>query len=122
MRIQIETVPHAQQRYQTTGDWWWDPDETLQMRVSELADWRHSVLIAVHELVEALLCKAHGVTTEAVDEWDMGQGKELDEPGDDPRAPYHREHEFAGCLERPLAHELGVDWNSYEDAIDVLYD
>ena len=60
MRIQIETVPHAQQRYETTGDWWWDPDDTLQMRVSALADWRHSVLIAVHELVEALLCKAQG--------------------------------------------------------------
>ena len=71
------------------------------MRVSALTDWRHSALIAVHELVEALLCKAHGVTTEAVDTWDMGPGHELDEPGDDPRAPYHREHElldaWSGC-------------------------
>jgi hypothetical protein len=122
MRIQIETVTHAQQRYETTGDWWWDPDDTLQMRVSALADWRHGVLIAVHELVEALLCKARGVSTEVVDEWDMGQGKELDEPGDDPRAPYHREHEFAGCVERLLAHELGIDWNDYEDALDALYE
>ena len=122
MRIQIETVPHGQQRYETTGDWWWDPDDTPQMRVSALDDWRHGVLIAVHELVEALLCKAHGVSMEAVDEWDMGQGKELDEPGDDPRAPYHREHEFAGCVERLLAHELGIDWNDYEDALDALYE
>jgi hypothetical protein len=38
------------------------------MRVSAVADWRHSVLIDVHELVEALLRKAPGVTTEAVDE------------------------------------------------------
>ena len=122
MRIQIETVAHAQQRYETTGDWWWDPDDTLQMRVSALTDWRHSVLIAVHELVEALLCKAHGVSTEAVDAWDLGPGHELDEPGDDPRAPYHREHEFAGCMERLLAHELGIDWNDYEDALDALYE
>jgi hypothetical protein len=92
------------------------------MRVSALADWRHSVLIAVHELVEALLCKAHGVTAEAVDEWDMGHGKELDEPGDDVRAPYHREHEFAGCVEQLLAHELNIDWNGYEDALDALYE
>ena len=48
--------------------------------------------------------------------------KELDEPGDDPRAPYHREHEFAGCVERLLAHELGIDWNDYEDALDALYE
>ena len=81
MRIQIETVAHAQQRYETTGDWWWGPDDTLQMRVSALTDWRHSVLIAVHELVEALLCKAHGVSTEAVDAWDMGPAHELDEFG-----------------------------------------
>jgi hypothetical protein len=101
---------------------WWDPDDTLQMRISALPDWRYSMLIAIHELVEALLCKAHGVTAEAVDAWDMGPGKELDEPGNDPRAPYHHEHDFAGCVERLLAHELGVDWAAYEDAVDVLYD
>ena len=104
------------------GDWWWDPDDTLQMRVSTLPDWRYSMLIAIHELIEALLCRAHGVTAEAVDAWDMGPGKEMDEPGDDPRAPYHREHDFALCLERLLAHEIGVDWNAYGDAVDALYE
>ena len=122
MRIQIETIPHEQQRYSTTGDWQWDPEDTLQMHVSTLPDWRFSALIAVHELVEALLCRAHGVTTEMVDAWDMGPGKELDDPGDDPRAPYHREHDFAVGIERLFAHELGVDWNAYGDALDALYE
>jgi hypothetical protein len=121
MRIQIETIPHRSQRYETTGDWWWDPDDTLQMRVSTFSDWRHSALIAFHEFVEALLCKAHGVTAEAVDAWDTGPGKELADPGDDPRAPYHREHNFALSIERLFAHELGVDWNAYGDALDALY-
>ena len=79
-------------------------------------------MVAVHGLVEALLCKAHRVTTEAVDAWDMGPGKELEEPGDDPRAPYHREHEFASCVERLLAHEFDIEWNGYEDPLDALYD
>jgi len=92
------------------------------MRVSTLPEWRYSMLIAVHELIEALLCRAHGVTTEAVDAWDMGPGKEMDEPGDDPRAPYHREHDFALCVERLLAHEIGVDWNAYGDSVDALYE
>jgi hypothetical protein len=121
MHIQIETIPHAQQRYSTAGDWQWGPNDTLQMRVSTLPDWRYSALIAVHELVEALLCKAHGVTTETVDAWDMGPGATLDDPGDDPRAPYHREHEFGKRVERLLADEFGVDWSAYEDALDALY-
>jgi len=122
VRIQIETIPHEAQRYSTTGDWWWDPDDTLHLRVSTLPDWRYSALIAVHELVEALLCKAHGVSVEAADAWDMGPGKEMDDPGYFSRAPYHREHDFALGIERLFAHELDVDWNAYGDALDVLYD
>ena len=120
MEIHIKTIPHGEQRYSTTGDWWW-AGETLEMRVSVLGDWRYSVLIALHELVEALLCKAHGVTTDAVDAWDMGPGANLEEPGDDPRAPYHREHDAASALERMLAHEFGIDWNAYDDAVIALY-
>ena len=52
MRIHVEAIPHTQQRYETMGDWWWDPDDTLQMRVSTLPDWRYSMLIAIHELIE----------------------------------------------------------------------
>ena len=85
MNIRLETIPQARQRYPTTGDWWWEGD-TLEMRVSAIPDWRSSMLVALHELVKALLCKAHGVTAEAVDAWDTGIGKDLDDPGDDTRA------------------------------------
>jgi len=36
------------------------------------------------------------------------------EPGDDPKAPYHRKHQWASRLERMFAAELGVDWGKYE--------
>jgi len=121
MRIEIETVPHGLQRHATAGDWQWVKD-TLRIHVSALADRRHSMLIAFHELVEALLCEAHGVPSEAVDAWDIGPGQDMDEPGDDPGAPYHKEHVAAGMIERQLAHEFGVDWGAYEHAVYALYD
>ena len=43
---------------------WWDPDDTLQMRISALPDWRYSMLIAIHELVEALLWEVYGKSLE----------------------------------------------------------
>jgi hypothetical protein len=36
------------------------------------------------------------------------------EPGDDPKAPYHREHMFASKVERMLANHLNVNWGAYD--------
>ena len=49
-----------------------------------------------------------------------GVGKDLDDPGDDPRAPYHLEHLTASAIERRLALELGVSWDAYKDAHAML--
>src|SRR6185437_14162711 len=97
MRIVIETIPHEQQRYPTVGDWTYEPDGTLLIRISKLSDERREALIAVHELVEVLLCKQDGVTQEAVDSFDKEfeanrPPDNVDEPGDDLRAPYARQH------------------------------
>ena len=119
MKIVIETIPHETHRYTTVGDWFYDGDGTLQIKVSSLSDWRREALIAVHELVEVLLCKHDGVTTEVVDKFD----KEFeanrhpdndDEPGDEPAAPYVKQHCIATGVERILAAALGVDWKPYE--------
>jgi hypothetical protein len=51
-----------------------------------------------------LLCIDRGVSFKAIDRFDMnfkGDG----EPGDDPRAPYYRQHQFATQIERLLAKE-----------------
>jgi hypothetical protein len=45
---------------------------------------------------------------------------ETAEPGDDPAAPYHLQHQFATKIERQVARQLGVDWKAYEAAINSL--
>ena len=123
MKITIETVPHDQQRYPTVGDWFFpDPDnepDHMVIRVSEMGDWRYEAAVAVHELVEALLSKDAGYRQEAVDAFDLAY-KGDDEPGDDPKAPYHRQHCFATAVERMLIAALGVPWAEYDAAVEAL--
>lgn len=115
-KILIEFIPQSQQRYDTTGDWLYDGD-TLIIYASKMPDARHQQLVAVHELVEALACNADGVSQESVDEFDMGPGAVLEEPGNDPAAPYYPQHMAATAIEQLLAVALGVDWDEYDAAV-----
>lgn len=127
MKIIIETIPHQEQRYTTVGDWYYDPDGTLHIKVSQLGDHRHENLIALHELVEVLTCELAGVTQQQVDEFDKAyednrpDGDES-EPGDATDAPYRKQHCLATGIERILASEWGVDWKAYEDELCALPD
>lgn len=125
MKIIIETIPHETQRYTTVGDWFYDENGTLHIKVSSLSDWRREVLVAIHELVEVVLCKHHGVSTELVDEFDIQFEKarvegDESEPGDDPKAPYVNKHCFATGVERLLAQVLDVKWKEYEAELIAL--
>jgi hypothetical protein len=160
MDIIARTIPHEQQRYPTTGDWELQPagctihtrPAALHVRVSKMPDERYEQLVAVHEIIEALLCKQAGVSEESVSEFDELYEAKRDsltqhantaiaastalkkafgctclitndsEPGDDIHAPYYRQHQIATGIERILAAELGVDWNAYEAANLALYD
>src|SRR5713101_7810446 len=111
--ITIKVIPDSKQRYETSGDYWIDKRGTIQVRISKSRNWRHEALLLMHELVAMFLCLDRGVSFEVIDRFDMafrGDG----EPGDDPKAPYHREHRWASRLERMFAAELGVDWGKYE--------
>lgn len=132
MKIEIETIPHQAQRYPTPGDWFFTnlvgEGEILHIRVSKLSDWRREVLMAVHELIETVLCKHRGITQEQVDKFDMdfekrraaGILEEDAEPGDDPAAPYRKEHFFATNIEALLSAELGVDFSDYSREVQAL--
>ncbi len=117
--IRISFVAHQTQRYPTAGDWF-PAGDTLVVRVSRTADPRHQTLVAIHELVEAVLCLHDGVTADAVDAFDMGAGAGLTDPGDCPDAPYHGQHLIASAVERVMASALGVEWGTYEAALDAL--
>jgi hypothetical protein len=123
INISIQSIPEEQHRYPTTGDWWFEPDGRLRIAVTEWGNPDHEFLIAFHELVEVWLCRRRGITTEAVDAFDMAYERnrregDTSEPGDDPRAPYYREHQFASGMERLMAAELGVNWQEYGGFIE----
>lgn len=141
MNVKIEVIPHDQQRYNTCGDWTFEPNGDLLIRVSRLSHNRLEMLVAVHELIEVLLCQRNGVTQEQVDKFDMqfeedrkrkielcvqnadaesGALAEIAEPGDDALAPYRTEHCFATAVERMLAAALGVVWADYETELESL--
>lgn len=116
----IKTIPHSEQRYNTVGDYFVEPDvKTLNVCVSNLNNWKYEALVSVHELVEMILCEARSIKDADITQFDKafsGDG----EPGDAPDAPYRKEHFFATSIERLLAAELGVDWLKYGEAIDCL--
>lgn len=125
MNVKIVTIPHEEQRYPTVGDWVVNGDN-LYISVSKMSDPRYELLVAVHELVEALLCKERGIPQELVDKFDMeyeasrSEWDTTSEPGDAAGAPYKKEHFFATTVERLLAAELGVDWEKYEAEVPAL--
>lgn len=125
MRILIETIPHSQQRYPTCGDWTFDKRGNLTIRVSKLSTWKREMLVAVHELVEVLLCKSRGISQKSVDAFDKAfeanrPPGNYDEPGDDRNAPYRKEHFFATNIEALLSAELGVNFQDYEAELNSL--
>lgn len=124
MNVRIDVVPHSSQRYPSVGDWQ-KIDGVLYIRISDMKNWRYEMLVAVHELVEVLMCWHDGVTEKSVDRFDIAFEKARkpgnhDEPGDDPHAPYSRQHGVATGIERILAVFLGVSWKAYEKKVDSL--
>lgn len=113
-RIIIEALPPEQMRldaYKETGcgDWFVNKaNGDIHIRVAGPDVWDHeeSFLVALHELIEARLCAKAGVVQGAVDAFDekfTGEG----EPGDDPAAPYQKQHRAACMIEHMTAIFLG---------------
>ena len=118
MNVEIKTVDHSEQRYDTVGDWQFK-DGVLKIRVSKLGNvfWEH--LIAVHEYCEALICMYQGVSEQDVDRFDLqyhGPG----EPGDCTAAPYFEAHQHASGIERTLAAVLRTNWKYYDETVSSL--
>ena len=124
MKITIETIPHNEHRYTTVGDWYYEPNGDVTIKVYQLSDPKREMLVAVHELIEVLTCAYEGVTQEMVDQFDMHvfsyEEHPNEEPGDSPTAPYKSQHCLATGIERILAARWGVDWKTYEDELKSL--
>jgi hypothetical protein len=104
--IVVKAIYHEEQRYDTVGDWWFE-DDCLHVRVSRVLSQTEQWCVALHEIVEALLCK-HKYGTSAtciVDKWDFSHMR-AKEPGELKNCPYKREHTIASIAEQILELEL----------------
>lgn len=125
MKALIEVVEHDKQRYETVGDWQYTEKDNFYVTVSRMDNWKYELLVGIHELIEAALCKDRGITDNLVSDFDrnfeaLRQPGNTDEPGDHQFAPYKNEHFFATSIERLIAAELNVDWKEYDDAVQAL--
>lgn len=126
-RVEIRAIPHHKQRYPTVGDWLFN-DGTLHIVVSIMANPLYQHLVAMHEYAEAMQCLKAGIGEKVVTDFDLkfeqwrkeGKVGEFDEPGNDPRAPYHRQHLIATDIEKIFAESLGVNWDEYDLAVNSL--
>ena len=125
MNISIQVVAESDHRpCASGGDWFFDEDGDLQVRVSKMSNWRRETILALHEVCEAVLCKHNGVLQEQVDRYDAEYMKRSPETfmnaGDSPQAPYAREHGFASSVERLMATEMDTNWSDYEHELESI--
>lgn len=128
--IVIDTIAYEDQRYPTLGDWQFFKDGSLYITVAKCPDKRSEICIAVHELVEALLCQQDGVTQESVDAFDKdfemrraaGLVPDRAEPGADEKCPCAKQHAVADIVERLVATNIGLSWNQHTETCDKVED
>jgi len=123
--ITIEVIDHDRQRYDTVGDYFFDEAGHLFILVSKMPDNRHELLVIVHELIEVMLTENAEISESIISSFDKDfevkrADGNTDEPGDDSRAPYKKQHCLATGIERIMAFTLGVDWKEYERACNEL--
>jgi hypothetical protein len=127
--ITIKTIPHSEQNYDTVGDYTFATNGDIEIRVSHMGNLKYEFLIALHELIEAILTKDRGIVDADIVAFDK-RFEEMRssfpdmvgdaEPGFQWNAPYLEEHRFATSIERQVAIELKVEWKDYEEAVNKL--
>jgi hypothetical protein len=129
MEIHIKTIPGDKFRILGgIGDYWYDEEGILLIRVVDLGDEFMEKSIAVHEIIEEALTKKRGLPEPEIQAFDdyysqrqkMGLVPGDTEPGHDPAAPYRNEHCFAESVEMGMFALSGVSWKEYEDKINSI--
>ena len=119
--IRIDFIKQSEQNYDTVGNYG-ETEHEIWFEITELSDPLYSVAILLHELHEFYRNKDLGTTIEEIDKFDMVDHPELEEPGDDPRAPYHKQHLEASVIERACLAMAGRSWSDYEQEIENLFE
>lgn len=129
LEIHIKVIPHEHHRYpNTVGDYWYDKEGVLQVRVSNLGSEIFEKMVICHELIEEALTKHRGVTEQEIMDFDLyhneriAQGLVLPEAeaGFATNAPYRNEHAFATATELGMCALGNIDWYEYEKTVNNL--
>jgi hypothetical protein len=128
--IRFKVIPYEAMRYEDAADWYYCPAcGCLTIVAADTGEWRYNLLLLVHETVEALLCRWHGVRQKDADNWDTMVWPNMHPAvqdfyggyaGDHPYCPYHQEHKWATRVERCLAVLLLVRWARYGARLDEV--
>lgn len=118
LSLDVKTIPHQSQRYDTAGDWY-DDHGTFCFRISDCRNRKYEWLLAIHEIVERALCDVNGVSVKVVDAFDKSFVGNV-EPGDSSKSPYRTEHCFATAVERMLCAAMDVNWQDYDNFVSGL--
>lgn len=112
--INCKVIEHKSQRYDTAGDYEQFSNTCWIVSISKHPlGWRAEACVLIHELIEMFLTRNRGISWESIDEFDLAH-PELDDPGCDRRAPYHKEHMFAMKIEKMLCLLFGMSWKDYD--------
>lgn len=109
----MKVIPHNWQDYNTVGNYFTTSDDIRVIFVSDLLNPNYEYLIFLHEMVEQYLCFKNGIQEKDIDKFDM-EHPELDEPGNNPKAPYFKQHAFATEIEAKMSVALEINWSDYE--------
>lgn len=128
MEIHIKTMPHSAQAYETVGNYWYDQDGVLQIRVSDMKNKRFEVLVAIHELVEQFITECNGIAEQDITDFDLafesarklGLRMPTEEPGFAESAPYRLAHSFATGIELAICGMTGINWTDYDNTVNSL--
>lgn len=122
-RIKIKCIDPANQRFSECGDWFYDAeDDVITIFVSRMEDWKSEIAVAVHEVVESVMCLDRGIDQTDIDLFDKNfyQDHKSGEAGDDKNAPYFDEHVAATFIEREVCNQLGLTWDKHSSNCDDL--
>lgn len=128
-KITIEVIDHNDHKYETCGNYFENPDGSWTIQVSK-TNLKYEFYVAIHELIEKVLCHCKGITDEEITKFDEEFENMRDmypkivgdyEPGNNDNAPYNHEHIMASRVEKWLV-ESSDDkgWNEYDKTINAL--
>lgn len=117
-KIIIDIIPQKEQKVSDVGDYY-SENGTVFFRVTDMKDSDYEMEIILHELIERHFNQKKGIKDEVVDTFDsVYKGPFKDEPGMDPRCPYHEGHMKAKALCSAFLLMCGKDPVIEDSAID----